>query len=234
VDKIRGDFYILTKKEEKIMSLEREPKPELRIREASLDDVAGIREMQAKSWVDTYPNEEAGVSHEWVEEKVAGWLTPEALEGSREHFASIFGNPDHFYRVATDGNRIIGLAHGSRVDGAQHLEALYVDSAYHGSGLARRLMDQLNSWFDQSESVLLEVASYNDRAQAFYSKYGYEVKPGSEDVFADIMPTVVMVKEGEKASPQQTGSFRVPNGDMCSNRSPQPRGEVHKRGVSGA
>ena len=94
-------------------------------------------------------------------------------------FKDIFGNPDHFYRIAEKDGEIVGLVHGSQSDGLQNLEALYVDKSEHGKGLAQDLMGLVDEWFDDTLPVKLGVASYNDRAIRFYEKYGFR-KFGTE------------------------------------------------------
>lgn len=175
--------------------MEKDKMPQYQIREATMDDIENIRRMHAQSWLDTYPNEKAGISYEWVKEATDTWLTPEGLEKSREHFRGVFGNPDHFYRIATDGDRVIGLVHGLEQDGHKHLGALYVDKGYHGTGVAQRLMDQVDTWFGDDE-VDLEVVAYNERAKAFYRKYGFVESDKVNELFEGRLPNVTMIRKG--------------------------------------
>lgn len=167
------------------------------IREADYDDLLDIRTMHAKSWLETYPDEENGVSEDWVRERVSAWTTPDGIQKSREHFKDIFGNPDHFYRIAEKDGEIVGLVHGSQSDGLQNLEALYVDKSEHGKGLAQDLMGLVDEWFDDTLPVKLGVASYNDRAIRFYEKYGFKIIPDSKSMYADKIPIVDMIRPGE-------------------------------------
>lgn len=46
------------------------------------------------------------------------------------------------------------------------------------------------------EDVLLTVATYNDRARAFYKKLGFEDKAGTERNFADTpIPVIDMIRK---------------------------------------
>ncbi len=161
-----------------------------------MDDVEAIRCMQAQSWLDTYPNDEHNVPFAWVKERTDRWLTAEGLEKSRERFSNVFDNPDHFYRVAVDGDKIVGLVHGLTQDGHKHLGALYIDKKYHGTGLAYQLMDQVDEWFDDDE-VDLEVVTYNHRAVAFYEKYGFQVTDKENELFGGKMPNITMVRKAK-------------------------------------
>ena len=178
---------------------ELEPIPHATIQPATLDDVEGYRAVQARGWMETYPNEAAGVSLEWVKEQADGWMTPEALESSRDRVAKILADPVHqpLY-IAKAGEDVVGMIHGSNYEAfGQRLEALYVDKQYHGQGVAQRLVDQLFKSFDLTQPVTLEVISYNDRAIHFYQKNGFEIVPGSDFLYKDVMPSITMIRQGE-------------------------------------
>ncbi|HEY0965628.1 MAG TPA: GNAT family N-acetyltransferase [Candidatus Saccharimonadales bacterium] len=178
-------------------SSEHESKLAFEMRAPTMDDVQAIRRMHAQAWLDTYPNDELGVSYDWVKERTDSWLTPEGLQKSRDHFSNVFDNPDHFHRVAVDDDKIVGLVHGLVQDGHKHLGALYLDKKYHGSGLAYKLMDQVNEWFGNDE-VDLEVVTYNHRAIAFYEKYGFQATGKENELFGGKMPNTTMTRKGKK------------------------------------
>lgn len=167
------------------------------IREASEDDTLNIRTMHARSWLAAYPNDEFGVSEEWVSERVSKWTTKEGLQRAKEHFNGIFGDPDHFYRIAELEGEIVGLIHAINEGDKQHLAALYVDKSQYGNGLAQQLMDLVIDWLDPTKPVDLEVAVYNARAIRFYEKYGFKIQDGSEHLFAEKIPVVTMIRKGE-------------------------------------
>ena len=157
-----------------------------------------MRAMHARSWLDAYPNEEYGVPKKWVEERTNGWLTPEALEDSRVRFGPVYSNPQHFHRIAVKDGDVVGIVHASKTEKGQHIEALYIAKEFYGSGLAKQLMKQAFGWLDLSGAIDLEVVTYNERAKAFYRKYGFEEKASSEHLFADKMPVVVMERRGDE------------------------------------
>ncbi|MCL2037929.1 GNAT family N-acetyltransferase [Candidatus Saccharibacteria bacterium] len=171
--------------------------PDATIRSAIPDDAEPIRRMQAQSWRETYPSPENGISREWVEKRTAEWFEPfdEKMAESRKMLESAIDDPKQFYRVAESNGQIIGIIHGVvREDNSGHLWAIYTDKSQHGSGLGQRLVAELDEFFDENnvQRVDLEVASYNDRAINFYQKFGFEIVPGSEHFFAEIMPVVNM------------------------------------------
>jgi len=168
------------------------------IRTATINDVPNIRKMHADSWVDTYPNKDLGITLEWIQEYTNQWLTPEKIKDSQDFFKGIFGNPNHYYRVVTDGNNILGMIHASKIDGKQYLGALYIDKKQHGTGVAHKMMDGAFSWFDLEKPIELEVAIYNKRAISFYRKHGFEIDENSEHKFQDQIPSVNMTRKGNK------------------------------------
>lgn len=176
--------------------MEKERAASYEIREATSSDVEAIRRMHAQSWLDTYSNDEAGISYDWVKQKTDSWLTPEGLEKSQEYLGDIFNDPEHFYRIALDGERVIGFIHVDSKDGHKHLGALYIDKDYHGTGLAQTMMKLADDWIG-NEKVSLEVVTYNTRAIRFYEKHGYRVVDGENEPFADKIPNVTMIREGK-------------------------------------
>jgi ribosomal protein S18 acetylase RimI-like enzyme len=155
--------------------------------------------MHAQSWRDTYPNEEAGISKEWVNEWTAQWVTPESIEASKEYLKEALTSPLHLHRLAVVDGEVVGLLHASKDEDKQSLDALYLDKAYHGNGLADTLMRLALEWLDPTLPISLEVATYNARAIAFYNRYGFGIQEGSEHMFRDKIPVITMQREGVKS-----------------------------------
>lgn len=176
------------------MTVEHEPLPQPVITRPTLDDVESFRRMQAKSWLDTYPNEEAGISKKWIQDRWDAMLTPEGLADSKERVAGFLEDPTVFIYVAKVGDECIGMVNASNTNDIQRIEALYVDKSYHGTGTARALMDIVMEDLDPSKPIALEVITYNERAQRFYEKYGFTVVQGSEHFFREIMPSIKMTR----------------------------------------
>lgn len=167
------------------------------IRLATPRDVEAIRRMQARSWRDTYVNDGAGVSKEWIWRETEKWLTSEQLASSKRFLSNIFVDIEHnFYRVALLNGRVVGFIHASfNADGKKELGGLYTDRQTHGTGLAQQLMACAEQWFDNDE-VVLEVVAYNVRAIRFYQKAGFEIIDGSTHLLMDTIPLVTMVRKG--------------------------------------
>jgi ribosomal protein S18 acetylase RimI-like enzyme len=165
---------------------------------STTEDIPKIRTLQAKIWTDTYPNKSAGIEKKWIDHIVSKWLTPESLENSINFLAPIFTSPDHYHCVAKINDSVCGFMHASKPGSQQLLGAIYVDMQYQGSGMAQKLMDSAMDWFDKTKDIKLEVADYNNRAISFYKKYGFELVKNSKHMFEDKIPTVYMIRKGDK------------------------------------
>lgn len=172
------------------------------IERATLDDIPAYRSVQSAGWRDAYPNDDRGVLTHLVEQYTASWLTPEALAESREYVKKFLDDPDHhFLYVAKDDGKIVGMTHSSHLDGKQHLEALYIDQQYYGTGLGHRMIEAALSHFDYTKPITLDAVDYNNRAIRFYEKHGFRKVPGSEHDYQTRhpelkLPSVTMIKEG--------------------------------------
>lgn len=167
--------------------------------DAHEDDGQAILAMHAQSWLDTYPNEAVGVSREWVENRVGAWDSPERVTSRIEKIKQARHDPDLMYRIAKDDEgRVVGLIMPFRDEVAQRVGAIYVDKAYYGTGLARELMDEIIAWANPKRSLELEVATYNERAKAFYRKYGFKEVKGSEKLYHDTIPIIKMTRKGDE------------------------------------
>lgn len=168
------------------------------IRDAVEADAEAIIAMHAASWLDTYPNEAAGVSYEWVKDRTDKWSTAEKIVARRERIAQSRKDPNYMYKIAvTADGTVVGLACPFRDEIAQRVGGLYVDKAYQGKGLGSLLMNEILKWADPKRPLELEVATYNERAKSFYRKYGFSEVEGSERLY-DVIPIVEMIRKGDQ------------------------------------
>lgn len=141
-------------------------------------DAEGIAHVLRESWAATYsqwltPEWFAGPTTEsWAED----WRS--TLERAAERKAA--GEPDPARRwIALDGDRVIGVSNSGRsaprgaFEPAREvlLGILYVDSEFHGTGVASKLLELA---LPDGAPAELWVADPNPRAQAFYRKHGFE------------------------------------------------------------
>lgn len=179
--------------------LEKELSPKFTIDEMRLDDIESATEMRLQSWLDTYVNDELGVTREWIEERNRGQLSRERVKSRRDRFLAGRKAGTFSAWVARDaGGNIIGSTTPFRdEDGSWRLGSLYVAKNWHGTGVANQLMQRAMDWLGENEDVHLGVVSYNERAKAFYRKWGFVEVPDSEELFDDLIPEVKMVRKAK-------------------------------------
>lgn len=179
-------------------NIEKEPRPKFTITEMAVDDIEPATEMRLQSWLDTYVNEEAGITREWVERRNIEQLSPEKVKSRHDRFLK--GKTDGTFNawVAKDASgKIIGSTTPCvDSEGRQRVGSIYVDKDWLGEGVGGSLMQKVVDWFDSSKPIELSVVSYNERAKAFYRKWGFEEVPDSESLFEGLMPEIVMIRKG--------------------------------------
>jgi ribosomal protein S18 acetylase RimI-like enzyme len=179
--------------------MEKELVSEFAIREGRPEDAVNARAMQAESWLATYPNEEAGISYEWVKNLTDAWLASDKLDQSREIFTGVINDPDMFYRLAERDGSVYGFVHiATKENGTKEFEAIYTSPETFGSGLGQQLMNIANQWIGGVETTL-KVAKYNKRAIRFYEKNGFRAVEGTEELYREMIPIITMRRKGEIA-----------------------------------
>lgn len=144
------------------------------IKPASLDDAPKLREVSEQTFIDTY----------------AIYNTPENME---KHISTRFTlgqiqaeltDPSVQYLLLKKAGQLIGFTkliknHAPKElssKNAIEIERFYVDKAFHGQNLGKRLMQASLDWCKKAsfETVWLGVWEENTRALRFYTKMGFE------------------------------------------------------------
>jgi RimJ/RimL family protein N-acetyltransferase len=180
--------------------MEKEPHPKFIIEAMQPEDIEEATAMRLRSWLDTYVNEEAGVTREWIESRNYWQQSPERQASRRERFLKGVNDGTFAAWIARDAEgKIIGSTTPSvDPDGTQHVGALYVDKGWHGTSVGAALMQKVIDWADPTRPLVLGVATYNERARAFYAKWGFVEVPGSETLFDGTIPEIKMIRKGDK------------------------------------
>jgi len=168
------------------------------IRPPRVDDSEAIIRMHAQSWLDSYPNEEEGISKEHIAKIVyEKMLSPTGMTRRQGYVQAYVDNPDAgtFYRLATVGPKVIGFVVGTKDTQNQSLDALYVDKQVYGTGVAQALFDAFLAWADPALPISVDVVRYNERAIGFYKKQGFKKIPGSDYTHHSGMPSIKMKRE---------------------------------------
>lgn len=179
-----------------ILSSEKEQKPYWTIRELRLEDGEQLHELLREVHRATYCNDALGITEEKLTARFDKYTPEERWERLKQRML----HPDSQAYVALDTeDNVIGMA-VARIDedGLRRLGALNVSPAMHGSGLAHELIQKAIDWLGAENDIKLDVATYNDRAKAFYRKWDFEEVPDSESLFDNLIPQITMVRKGER------------------------------------
>lgn len=123
------------------------------------------------TWLDTYPNEEYGITREMIEKRFAPRLTKEGIIKLAEKI--INPEPDTLFLVAKVGEKIVGVCRARKDEGQNQLSAIYVLPEFQRSGAGGLLWQEVKKFFDLDKEIIVNVAVYNDKGINFYKKLGF-------------------------------------------------------------
>jgi ribosomal protein S18 acetylase RimI-like enzyme len=124
-------------------------------------------------------------------------LLPEAATGYARYLGSVLGKPDLILLAAFDGETVVGYAYATELgrdymmlrEPAGGLHDLFVDPAYRGRGLGRRLLHLVFEAFAARglPRVVLFSASQNPEAQKLFAREGF--RPTLVEMTKELEPT---------------------------------------------
>ena len=151
-----------------------EPKNPITIERATTQDAEAVSELLRKTWLDTYPNVEAGITVEDIRlrtEGENGERIPKNIERWRESIEINDGTKAVF--VAKLNRKVVGMTAPGIIDGQRRIGAMYVLPETQGKGIGGMLMQKALEWHGNTDSIYLLVASYNQKAIGFYKHFGF-------------------------------------------------------------
>jgi ribosomal protein S18 acetylase RimI-like enzyme len=135
-------------------------------------DGAAIADLFRTSFIATF-------GHLYAQDDLEAFL--ERVTG--EAFEDELASPEFTFRLAEDSGRLAGFVKlgpdnlpGEALPGTIELYQLYVLEPWHGSGIARELMDWAIAEARRQGARYLTLTVYidNHRARRFYERYGFE------------------------------------------------------------
>lgn len=145
---------------------------EINIVPATPNDVRGMQEVFRRTWLDTYPNQEFGITISDIEDRYKDAFTDDTLKKRAERIAH--PKEGHTLLFAKEGEKVIGLCRIIKHQDSNELQAIYVLPEYQRQGIGRMLWGEAQKFFDTNKDITTKVALYNNKAIEFYKKLGFE------------------------------------------------------------
>lgn len=143
----------------------------IHVREAQPEDADAMRDVQRRTWLATYPNEAYGITREDIEARFRE--DPATAEKRRERRRQLVCTPPFHAWVALEGTVVISFCRIEQGEQKNHIQALYVLPDFQHKGIGKHLLQAALDWLGTEKEVVLEVASYNENAIAFYRAFGF-------------------------------------------------------------
>ena len=135
------------------------------------DDVLDIQTVFYKTWLATYPNKEAGITLEDIEDKFKDAFSEETLQKRRESMSKY---PDNVQvLVARDGDKVVGISRSVKRNEVNQLQTIYVLPEYQGQGIGHMFWKESLQFFSDKKDIIVHVVTYNQHAIEFYKKLGF-------------------------------------------------------------
>lgn len=143
----------------------------INIQKTTKDDIYSIQQVFYKTWLSTYPNKEAGITKEDVEERFRDRFSENALSKRKKQVLS--QSPDYISIVAKNGDDIIGFCEAKKGELYNELKSIYVLPNYQGKGIGMMLWNEIVNFLGNEKKIIVCVATYNQQAIDFYKKIGF-------------------------------------------------------------
>jgi ribosomal protein S18 acetylase RimI-like enzyme len=135
------------------------------------EDALGITTVLYKTWLDTYPNPELGITKEDIEESYKESFSQESLDNQKLNIES---TPKNQLRlVAKVNGQVVGVSTVVVNEDFNQLRTIYVLPDFQGKGIGRLLWEEAKKFCDQKKPTIVQVATYNQKALSFYKSLGF-------------------------------------------------------------
>lgn len=144
----------------------------IEIVKAKLEDAKDMQEVFYQTWLATYPNKEAGITVEDIEDQFKGRNSEEKIIKRRDWIS----NPSNGtgILVAKEGSRVVGLCVIIKHKDENQLKTIYILPEYQRRGIGNLLWQEAQKFLDSKRDTIVWVATYNANAIAFYKKLGFQ------------------------------------------------------------
>ena len=147
---------------------------EIIIEKAHPDDAEQIQNVFYKTWLATYPNSEAGVTVEDINELFKEKISAEGIQKSQKRIEEGLKLDNQKFVVAKINGKVVGVCLATTSDEINQLNAIYVLPEFQGRGIGYQLWNEVFNFFDTTKDTIVEVVTYNHPAIKFYNRLGFE------------------------------------------------------------
>ena len=144
---------------------------DIKILDAVPEDALGMTTVFYKAWLKAYPNEEAGVTMDDIEDSYKDSFTEEGIGKMQEKLKQPRIKEKRL--VAKEGDLIVGTATMVRNEENNQLRTIYVLPEYQGKGIGKMLWEEARKFCDPEKDTIVQVVTYNEQAINFYMKLGF-------------------------------------------------------------
>ncbi len=142
------------------------------IRKAVIEDYLSMHRVYFETWLDTYPNKKFNIKAEDIVYKFNKKLDKKQVLVGKERISKI-GKKELLLVLEYQGE-IIALCNALEKDSYNQLQAIYVLPKYHGLGFGYALWQEAKNIFNPHKDIIVNVASYNNKAINFYKRLGFK------------------------------------------------------------
>ena len=163
------------------------------IRPVELSDLEEIKKVTQITWLETYPNEEHGITREDIMEMFGFRDTERDMQ---ERISRVQTLPDkRDYLVAEYDGNIIGFTRIHRLENEYKLSTIYILPEFQKLRIGRKLYETLMEPLDKNIPLFLLVAAYNKNAIEFYKRLGFVPDPAPKEEYSFSLPNGKVIPE---------------------------------------
>lgn len=149
------------------------------IERARPEDAEAMLKLKQAAWLQSYPNEEHGVTVDDVHKMLTDADIAAAIPNWQKAITDEKEDGDRLTFVAKISGKVVGYTSPGTIEGQRRIGAMYVDPVEHRKGAGGLLIHKATEWLGRDQDIYLHVVCFNDPAIGFYEHFGFH-KTGKE------------------------------------------------------